>query len=862
MALENPVATDGDAGFIGFASRLNPLQLQAGLLQSSVNMRLDRGVAQTRKGAKRLADDVDTSATAPLALDFTLGTDQTIGTGNMTHNAGTVTVTLTGHGFSTNDVINVLGATQDEYNGDFTITVTDANTFTYQITGTPAANTATGTIIVNDGPVIQSSYGSGVYAMGVFSSPNLDSAREYIVLVAGSKAYFWRDGSRPITKTYPTSADEVVEDGDEVNVLQAFDRLYIFRKAPEWGVAKEIQTLTSSSTTVTVTAVGHGIANGQSVRISNVTPSDYNGTYTATYVSPTQFTYTIPVAINTAGTGPMTVEGATEYGPKGYGVTSSTCTISNASPAVVTVSGGHGFSDDQPIRFTTTGALPTGLAINTTYYVKSSTSTTFQVSTSIGGASVNTTGAGSGTHTVVPVAALVSSTTATIHAKGHGYPVGATVRLEGSTVPAFDGIEYEILTTSTNTFTATVPSGTSSDFTVVGRTIKRVKPPMYWDGGSGNFVRASRGIPSEGVSFRRMQSVGWAEYINNRVWAPDGRDSVMISDVLDPDLFDPFFSSFRANQGSADYIVGIHPWVEGQALVFLRNSIWLATLNQFSSTDGSDFSVDSPVSSLQLLTDEVGCVARKSIATAGQYVYFLSDAGVYRLDSRLDLKLRGDTRPLSDSIADQFDGLSGDAASKAIGKWFNNRYWLSVPTGTINEPYNLYIYSALNEAWETKDIYNFPIDDLLVAIYGRERRLFAASRNGRLFLLDELETGDQSETGTTLAPVAASMRTRRYSMGTLRSKRFVRSLADAVLPHQSSMRMRAVTINPDGTLDVLSLANNSGETEDYTLKGPVRAMANYLEVELETLTGRPSFRAVSVEAALKQPAGTEARTRS
>ena len=860
MALENPIATDGDAGFIGFASRLNPLQLQAGLLQSSVNMRLDRGVAQTRKGAKRLADDVDTSAVPPLAFDFTLGTDQTVSAGNMTRVSQTVTVTLTGHGFSTNDAINVRGADQAEYNGDFTITVTDANTFTFDVVGSPATP-ATGTIIVNDGPVVQSNYAAGIYAMGVFSSPNADNAREYIVLAGGPKAYFWRDGAKPFTKNYPTNVDEVIEDGDEVSVLQAFNRLYILRKAPEFAPAKEVATLTSISTTATATVFGHGYQTGQSVRIGGATPSGYNGNYAVTYVDPNTFTYTLTGSIASAATGDMTAEGATDYGPKSFGPTAGTCTISNASPAVITRNS-HGLENDMPVRFSTTGALPTGLSASVTYFVKNKTANTFEVSTTVGGTSVNTSSAGSGTHTMTPVAVIVSSTTATVYAKAHGYLVGSTVRLTGSTVPAFDGIEYEVASVLTNSFTVTVPSGTSSDFDNTGRTVKRIKPPMYYDGGTGEFVRAARGIPAEGVTFRRMQGIGWAAYINNRIWAPDGRDSVMISDVLDPDLFDPFFASFRANEGSNDYIVAIHPWVEGQALVFLRNSIWLATLNDFSSTDGESFEVDSPVSKLQLLTDEVGCVARKSIATAGQFVYFLSDSGVYRLDAQLDLKLRGDTRPLSDAIADQFDGITGEAAEKAIGKWFNNRYWLSVPTGTIDDPYNLFIYSALNQAWESKDIYNFPIEDLLISQYAKEQRLFAASRNGRLFLLDELELGDQSETGTTLTSVAASMRSRRYSFNDLRSKRFVRALGDVVIPHESSLRMQAVTVNPDKTIDVLSQANSSGEDEDYTLKGPIRAMANYCELVMESTSGRPSFRAVSVEAAIKQPRGTEARTRS
>ena len=45
-------------GFVGYAPRLNPVSLPAGMLQLSENMRLNRGVAVTRRGAKPLADDI------------------------------------------------------------------------------------------------------------------------------------------------------------------------------------------------------------------------------------------------------------------------------------------------------------------------------------------------------------------------------------------------------------------------------------------------------------------------------------------------------------------------------------------------------------------------------------------------------------------------------------------------------------------------------------------------------------------------------------------------------------------------------------------------------------------------------------
>lgn len=74
--------------------------------------------------------------------------------------------------------------------------------------------------------------------------------------------------------------------------------------------------------------------------------------------------------------------------------------ISNASPAVVTYTA-HGFAANDPVVFSTSGALPTGLTAGTTYYVKTVlTADTFTVSATAGGAAINTSGAGSGTHSV------------------------------------------------------------------------------------------------------------------------------------------------------------------------------------------------------------------------------------------------------------------------------------------------------------------------------------------------------------------------------------------------------------------------------------------------------------------------------
>jgi hypothetical protein len=80
-------------------------------------------------------------------------------------------------------------------------------------------------------------------------------------------------------------------------------------------------------------------------------------------------------------------------------VRSATVTISNASPGVITWTG-HALAVDAAVVFTTSGALPTGLTASTTYYVKEVlTENTFTVAATKGGTVINTSSAGSGTHT-------------------------------------------------------------------------------------------------------------------------------------------------------------------------------------------------------------------------------------------------------------------------------------------------------------------------------------------------------------------------------------------------------------------------------------------------------------------------------
>jgi hypothetical protein len=94
------------------------------------------------------------------------------------------------------------------------------------------------------------------------------------------------------------------------------------------------------------------------------------------------------------------------------GAHTQTFTVTIASPGVFTVNT-HGLRNGDVVILTTTGALPTGLTPATTaYFVVNAATNTFQLSATLNGTAINTSGSQSGTHTVHSHAKNVSATLA------------------------------------------------------------------------------------------------------------------------------------------------------------------------------------------------------------------------------------------------------------------------------------------------------------------------------------------------------------------------------------------------------------------------------------------------------------------
>lgn len=133
----------------------------------------------------------------------------------------------------------------------------------------------------------------------------------------------------------------------------------------------------------------------------------------------------------------------------------------------------HGLLTGHAVRFSTTGALPTGLTAGVTYYVISQGLNGFNVAATVGGAAINTSGSQSGVHTCIADGIeIVEGVTVTGATSGATAVVKRALLRTGtwSTAPAgtlvFDSVtgtfqNGELLSVSSNTYAQTSSANTA-----------------------------------------------------------------------------------------------------------------------------------------------------------------------------------------------------------------------------------------------------------------------------------------------------------------------------------------------------------------------------------------------------------------
>ncbi|MGA2033199.1 MAG: lamin tail domain-containing protein, partial [Thermoguttaceae bacterium] len=204
-------------------------------------------------------------------------------------NGTTATVRVPNHGYANGETVAISGATPSNYDGNFVIGNVTQDTFTIPVTGSPAA--ATGTIVCQPYGISPTSTGAIVWL------PSNGLAVGNKVLMSGAVQQPALNGVFVVTavtaNTFSFALTGVSLDTSDTAVT-----------AQRVDVAVSGITYSGATATVT-TATANTYSTGNLVRILGASVATFNGDFLITWLSSTQFQYTMSTTPSGSPTGTM-----------------------------------------------------------------------------------------------------------------------------------------------------------------------------------------------------------------------------------------------------------------------------------------------------------------------------------------------------------------------------------------------------------------------------------------------------------------------------------------------------------------------------------------------------------------------------
>lgn len=245
-------------------------------------------------------------------------------------------------------------------------------------------------------------------------------------------------------------------------------------------------------------------------------------------------------------------------------------------------------------------------------------------------------------------------------------------------------------------------------------------------------------------------------YFQNRSVLVNGRDTILVSDALDPLHYAPLQAAFTANLGESDLIMSITPFGPDSLVIEKENGIFL----------WGNFSAGPAGWTLTAITREYGQTAALSGAQVGVDFWALSRKGVQSVTQTVQGIVQGVADPVSKPMQKYINQIDWRYAAQACGAYWNNRYLLAVPLkGQSGTPVNngVLVYNFLNQQWEglwrgtALQVYAWARH----LVYGEERLCFVSPAGQVGWLTD----GYTDTVNGTAAAIADSLTTRRYAAG-------------------------------------------------------------------------------------------------
>lgn len=180
----------------------------------------------------------------------------------------------------------------------------------------------------------------------------------------------------------------------------------------------------------------------------------------------------------------------------------------------------------------------------------------------------------------------------------------------------------------------------------------------------------------------------------NRLFAVgsgDTRNTLYASDILDPAVWD-LTNSIVVNGDDGDQITAIVPYYKNRIIVFKKRRVFQVDIPN-DATTAADWVVS-------IISNNTGCVAAGTAVQVSSDILFLSDNGIRSLVRSVADDFSSVGVPISEIVKDVIQTINTDSIRISTAIYYDNRYFLAVPTGSNNTNDTLIVYNTVLGAFE------------------------------------------------------------------------------------------------------------------------------------------------------------------
>lgn len=171
----------------------------------------------------------------------------------------------------------------------------------------------------------------------------------------------------------------------------------------------------------------------------------------------------------------------------------------------------------------------------------------------------------------------------------------------------------------------------------------------------------------------------------------DTRNTLYASDILDPAVWD-LTNSIVVNGDDGDQITAIIPYYKNRIIVFKKRRVFQVDIPS-DATTAADWVVS-------IISNNTGCVASGTAVQVSSDILFLSDNGIRSLVRSVADDFSSVGVPISEIVKDVIQSINTDLIRISTAIYYDNRYFLAVPTGSNNVNDTLIVYNTVLGAFE------------------------------------------------------------------------------------------------------------------------------------------------------------------